>query len=60
MMEEASEDGIAGEDTTGAHRFINTSCHFEHAVPVACVYDQVEDLSIGQAHTLGFQLAYHL
>ena len=57
MVEEAAEDGIAGQDATRAHRLVDPSRHLEHAVPIASIYDQVEDLRVGQAHALGFQLA---
>ena len=39
MVEEAAEDGIAGQNTAGAHRLIDTSCHLKHAVPVARIYN---------------------
>jgi len=60
MMEEASENRIAGQDATRAHRLVDSPCHFEHTVAVAGINDQVEDLSIGQADTFGFKLAYDL
>ena len=60
MVEEAAEDGIAGQDATRAHRLVDPSRHLEHAVPIASIYDQVEDLRVGQAHALGFQLADYL
>ena len=48
MVEEAAEDGIAGEDSARAHRLIHTLRHLEHAVTVARVNDHVEDVSVGQ------------
>ena len=60
VMEEASEDGVAGQDAARSHRFIHASRHLKHAVAIASVNNQVEDLGVRQAHALSLQLTDHL
>ena len=60
MVEEAAEDCVGREDAARAHRLVHTPCHLEHAVPVARVDDQVEDLGVRQTHALRLELADHL
>ena len=60
MMEEASEDSVAWQDTAGSHGVVDAPSHFKHSVLVASIDDKIEDLSVREAETFGLQLTYDL
>jgi len=60
MVEEAAEDSVGGQDLARAHRLVHALRHPEHAIPVARVNDQEENLGIREALRLRFELANYL